>query len=106
MIMLESKYFSIDIGSSEDGIYCSYCGALLTPKKDDDTGAYYFQCTCAQAYEELEFQRLIEDAGERLSELEERIDKTIELQKRMLAHTSCIKALDAQRQEIFRASQE
>jgi len=50
--MISSKHFVINDGPNA-GIYCSYCGEKLTPQKDEETGAFYYQCTCADAKAEI-----------------------------------------------------
>lgn len=72
MSVFSSKYFAVDIEEiGIEGIYCSYCGEKLIPHKDDDTGGYEFQCSCALAQKEIKLQEELQRLSDELADFED-----------------------------------
>lgn len=80
--MVTTKNFVINDGANA-GIYCSYCGQKLTPQKDTDTGAFYSQCSCADAKAEIVLLT-------QSQELEAKIDKFYAQREKQTKYTQLL----------------
>lgn len=81
--MVSSKYFAINDGPNA-GIYCSYCGEKITPKKNEDDGAFYYQCDCTDARAEIVLL-------EQQAQLEQKLQKFYSQREKMVKRTQLSK---------------
>lgn len=96
--MVSSKNFAINDGPNA-GVYCSYCGEKLTTQKDEETGAFHYQCECADARAEIVLLTQREELEAKIAKFYSQREKQIK-RMQLLGHRSSI---ELQLQELSTA---
>lgn len=86
--MVSSKNYAINNGPNA-GVYCSYCGEKLTTQKDEETGAFYYQCTCADAKAEIILLTQKEELEAKIAKFYSQREKQIK-RMQLLGHQASI----------------
>jgi hypothetical protein len=99
--MVSSKNFAINNGPTA-GVYCSYCSGKLKTQKEEDSGAFHYQCTCADAKAEIYLLTQKEELESKLAKFYDQRDKQIK-KTQLLKHKTSI---EMQLQELASALSE
>lgn len=85
------------------GIWCSYCNERIRPRRDEDTGAFIYQCTCDDAQKEialLEEQRLANEMLEAFYEEKSIQMRRSYIERRIHEHKSALAELEQGLEEL------
>lgn len=96
--MVSSKYFSIDEGPNA-GVFCKYCGEKIAATTDEDSGGFYYRCTCDDARAEIILLEQQHTLNQKLEKFYTQRDKQMK-RTQLVAHHA---ALQYQLKDISKA---